>query len=96
MMFTIAEVLTYSPSPSRLPMMEEVVGLNVRVTKSLYSNVVSSLVVNRRILASFVNTMGIKLAKSESPIGKIINYAVRKDTLKSIIYTHLQCHLVMM
>ena len=32
---------------------------------------VSSLVVNRRILASFVNILGIKLAKSESPIGRI-------------------------
>ena len=45
-------------------------GVNVRVTYSLYSNVVSSLRVNRRISASFVNIMGIKLPKSESAIGR--------------------------
>ena len=70
MMFTIAEVLTYSPTLSRLPMTEEVIGLKFRLTKSLYSNVVSSLVMNRRISASFINGMGVKLPKSDSPIGR--------------------------
>ena len=70
MMLTIADALTNSPALSRPVMAAGLPGVNVRVTYSLYSNVVSSLVVKKRISASFVNVMGIKLPKSDSAIGR--------------------------
>ena len=96
MMLIIADVLTYSPAPSRPVMTAGMAGVNVRVTYSLYSNVVSSFRVNRRILASFVNVMGWILPKSELGAGRnYIHYAEKKDTLMSI-YTHLHRHLPLM
>ena len=67
MIYTVAVSLIYSPVPSTVGMKAGSSGVNLSMTVSSYSRVISSSVVNRQISVLFSKTMGCKFSKSKLP-----------------------------
>ena len=68
MIYRVAVSLIYSPAPSTVGMKAGLLGVNLSMTVSSYSRVISSSTVNRHTSVPFSNAIGCKFSKSELPM----------------------------